>query len=80
MELHAAAERADMFVEGGLEPAVAQRAALQPLRSQCAHFGEHGTRVNIRCAEQLERPGRAPPFGQSRAFQQHGAGISARHR
>ena len=36
-------------------------------------------RVDVGRAEQLERPGRAAPFGQRRAFEHHRAGIGARH-
>ena len=39
-DLHAVAELADVLVEGGLEPAVAQRAAAQPVRRQRPHLGD----------------------------------------
>jgi hypothetical protein len=79
VDLQAVAQLAGVLVEGRLEPAFAQHAAGQPVRGEAAHFGEHGAGVDIRRAEQFERPRRAAPFGQRRAFEHHGAGIGAGH-
>ncbi|ENO77337.1 sulfate transporter [Thauera sp. 63] len=79
VDLHAVAQLAGVLVEGGLEPAVAQHAAAQPVRRQGAHVGDDRAGVEVGRAEQLQRPGGAAAFGQRRAFQHHGAGVSARH-
>ena len=80
MDLHPAAQLADVLVEGRLEPHVAQDAAAQPLRRQRLHLRDHRPRVDIRRPEQLQRSCRPPPFRQGRAFQHHRARIGARHR
>ena len=77
------AQLASVFVEGRFEPAVTQHATLQPLRRQLVHLGDQqlGIETGIgRRPEQFERPRRTAPFGQGRAFEHHGAGISAGHR
>ena len=69
-----------MLVEGRLEPAIAQHAAVQPLRGQRVHLGDHRPRVDVGRAEQLQRAGRAAPLRQGGPLQHHRAGVCARHR
>ena len=69
-----------MLVEGRLEPHGPKHAARQPIRRQRLHLGDHRPRVDIRRPEQLQRPGRAAPFGQGGALQHHRPGIGPRHR
>ena len=78
--LHAVAQLPGMLVEGRLEPAVAQPAAIQPVWGQFLHFGDHRTGVDIRRAEQFERARRAPSFRQRGAFQHDRSSVTACHR
>jgi hypothetical protein len=64
VNLHAVVELAGMLVESRLEPAFAQPAAAQPVRGQGVHVGDDRPGVDIRRAEELQRPGRAAPFAQ----------------
>ena len=59
---NAVAQLADMLVERGFEPAIAQPATAQPLRRKSIHFLQNRPRINIGRPEQFERPrGAAAP-------------------
>ena len=79
MNLHAAAQLADVFVKRRLEPAVAQVAAFEPVWRERLHFLDDRARIDIGSAEQFERPRGAAPFRKRRALDHHGARVGARH-
>src|ERR1700680_4081534 len=79
VNLHAVAKLARMFVERGLEPAIAQAATIEPPRRQGDHFLHDSAGIDIGSAEQFERAGGAAPFRERRALDHHRARIGARH-
>src|SRR5262249_13246122 len=79
VDLHAVTELAQMLAECRLEPALAQMATLEPARGNRRHLLDDPSRINIRSAEQLERPRRAAPLREHRALQHHGARVGAGH-
>ena len=68
-----------MLVEGRLEPALAKRAAAQPVRRELGHRARERASVDVGRAEELERARRSAPLGERGAFQHHRARIAARH-
>src|SRR5690606_19431247 len=68
VDLHAVAECADVLVERRLEPAIAEPAAVEPARRERAHRRDELARVDVRRAEELERPRRPAALRQRRAL------------
>ena len=79
MKLDSSAQLPRVLVEGRLEPAFAQRAALHPFGRERAHPCQDLFRIQVRGAEELQRTRGAAPFRQRGAFEHHRAGVAARH-
>src|SRR5580658_4083291 len=68
VNLHPAAQLADVFVKRWLEPAIAQATARQPMRRESVHLPDDRARVDIGRTEQFERARGATPFRECRAL------------
>src|SRR5882724_12181471 len=79
MNLHAAAELADMLVKRGLEPAIAQAATGEPPRRERMHLLDDKPRIDIGRAVHFQRARGAAPFRKRRTLEHHCASIGARH-
>ncbi len=77
--LEARAQLAHVLVEGWLEPTGPQAATAHPGRRERPHLRQQGSDVEIRSAQHLERPRRAPALGEGRALEHDRPWIATRH-
>ena len=79
VNLESRAQLAGVLVEHGLKPTGTQLATTQPRRRQRPHLRQQRRDIQIRGAQQLQRPRRAAAFRERRALEHHRTGITARH-
>src|SRR5262245_30430125 len=79
VNLHAAAELADMLMERRLEPAIAEAATMKPLRRERLPGLDDLACIDVRGAEGFKWPCRATSFRERRALDHHRARVGARH-